>query len=58
LPVSGDELFQHMLSKGYIIRSGDALGIPNSVRITIGNEKDMTEFTVLLDQYLTSVKES
>ncbi|WP_077308987.1 histidinol-phosphate transaminase [Terribacillus halophilus] len=58
LPVSGDELFQHMLSKGYIIRSGDALGIPNSVRITIGNEKDMTDFTVLLDQYLTSVKES
>ncbi|AIF66648.1 histidinol-phosphate aminotransferase [Terribacillus saccharophilus] len=58
LPVSGDAVFQHMLSKGFIIRSGDALGIPNSVRITIGNEKDMTEFTVLLDQFLTSVKES
>jgi histidinol-phosphate aminotransferase len=34
--VDGDEVFQFLLSKGYIVRSGKALGYPTSVRITIG----------------------
>ncbi|MGM0845959.1 MAG: histidinol-phosphate transaminase [Bacillota bacterium] len=34
--IDGDEVFQYLLSKGYIVRSGKALGYPTSVRITIG----------------------
>ncbi|MFG6148696.1 histidinol-phosphate transaminase [Halobacillus sp. B23F22_1] len=41
LPVSGDEMFEHLLSKGFIVRSGEALGLPNSIRLTIGKEEDM-----------------
>ncbi|MFD1018483.1 histidinol-phosphate transaminase [Thalassobacillus hwangdonensis] len=41
LPMSGDQLFQHLLSKGYIVRSGEALGIPKSIRLTIGSKEDM-----------------
>ncbi|WP_431799116.1 histidinol-phosphate transaminase [Halobacillus andaensis] len=43
LPVSGDEMFEHLLSKGYIVRSGEALGLPNSIRLTIGSQEDMAE---------------
>ncbi|WP_079530126.1 histidinol-phosphate transaminase [Halobacillus hunanensis] len=46
LPMSGDEMFEHLLSKGFIVRSGEALGIPNSIRLTIGSKEDM----VLLQQ--------
>ncbi|RIW33146.1 histidinol-phosphate transaminase [Bacillus salacetis] len=34
--IDGDEVFQYLLSKGYIVRSGKALGYPSAVRITIG----------------------
>lgn len=52
LPISGDELFHHLLSKGFIIRSGEALGHPNGVRITIGKESDMLELQELMESYL------
>ncbi|MBM7584344.1 histidinol-phosphate aminotransferase [Bacillus pakistanensis] len=38
--VNGDEVFQFLLSKGYIVRSGQALGFPTSVRVTIGSEEE------------------
>ncbi|MCP3030699.1 histidinol-phosphate transaminase [Halobacillus sp. A1] len=41
LPISGDEMFEHLLSKGFIVRSGEALGIPHSIRLTIGKKEDM-----------------
>ncbi|WP_082233995.1 histidinol-phosphate transaminase [Halobacillus massiliensis] len=41
LPISGDEMFEHLLSKGFIVRSGEALGLPQSIRLTIGKEEDM-----------------
>lgn len=41
LPVSGDSLFHYLMSQGFIVRSGEALGHPNGVRITIGNAEDM-----------------
>ncbi|MFD2925803.1 histidinol-phosphate transaminase [Halobacillus naozhouensis] len=41
LPISGDDMFEHLLSKGFIVRSGEALGIPNSIRLTIGKKEDM-----------------
>ncbi|UOQ42715.1 histidinol-phosphate transaminase [Halobacillus salinarum] len=41
LPISGDEMFEHLLSKGFIVRSGEALGLPNTIRLTIGKKDDM-----------------
>jgi histidinol-phosphate aminotransferase len=35
--VDGDKVFQYLLEKGYIVRSGKALGFPTSVRITVGS---------------------
>jgi len=36
LKVDGDKAFQFLLERGYIIRSGKALGFPTAVRITVG----------------------
>lgn len=41
LPISGDAMFEHLLTKGFIVRSGEALGLPNTIRLTIGKEEDM-----------------
>ena len=57
LPFTGDELFEHLLSKGYIIRSGEALGHPNGVRITIGSQENMKELQDLIQEYLAVHKE-
>ncbi|MRH42406.1 histidinol-phosphate transaminase [Aquibacillus halophilus] len=57
LPVSGDEMFEYLLSKGYIVRSGEALGHPNGVRITIGKKEDMEKIQRLIEEYLTARKE-
>ncbi|WP_407268695.1 histidinol-phosphate transaminase [Radiobacillus sp. PE A8.2] len=57
LPISGDELFQYLMSKGFIVRSGEALGHPNGVRITIGDKQDMEEMQALIKAYLASSKE-
>jgi histidinol-phosphate aminotransferase len=54
LPVSGDQVFEYLLTKGYIVRSGEALGIPNSIRITIGTKEDMENLQDELKSYLIS----
>jgi len=57
LPVSGDSLFEYLLSKGYIIRSGEALGHPNGVRITIGNKDDMDAIQDHIRSFLSPILE-
>jgi histidinol-phosphate aminotransferase len=45
----GSEIFNYLLSKGFITRNGEALGYPTSIRITLGtpeqNDKIITELT-------------
>lgn len=53
LPVSGDSLFEYLLSKGYIIRSGEALGHPFGVRITIGKQEDMEELKAYIGEFIS-----
>ncbi|WP_182199407.1 histidinol-phosphate transaminase [Paraliobacillus salinarum] len=55
LPTTGDALFEHLLKKGFIVRSGEALGHPKGVRITIGEQEDMNELRDLLAAYLSSL---
>ena len=38
--IPGDEIFTYLLSKGYITRSGQALGFPTCIRISIGSEEE------------------
>ncbi len=49
---SGDQAFQYLLHKGYIVRSGAALGYPQGIRITIGEEHHNQEVINHLKDYL------
>lgn len=44
----GNEVFQYLLERGFIVRSGAALGFPTSVRITIGTKQQNEELIQLL----------
>ncbi|TCP31634.1 histidinol-phosphate aminotransferase [Scopulibacillus darangshiensis] len=50
---SGEEAFKYLLSKGYIVRSGAALGYPKGIRITIGNKEQNDAIISHLRNYLT-----
>ncbi|SER13194.1 histidinol-phosphate aminotransferase [Gracilibacillus ureilyticus] len=55
LPTSGDQLFDYLLKNGFIVRSGEALGHPKGVRITIGSSENMEELQTLIKNYLATV---
>ncbi|WP_026689493.1 histidinol-phosphate transaminase [Alteribacter aurantiacus] len=52
LNVSGSVTFDRLIRAGYIVRNGEALGFPTSVRITVGskeqNEEIINELTKLV----------
>ena len=52
----GDEVFQYLLKKGFIVRSGEALGYPTSVRITIGRYEENEAIIETLSQWLDQHK--
>jgi histidinol-phosphate aminotransferase len=57
-PVSGTEVFDYLLTKGFIVRPGELLGCPNTIRLTIGNQDDMTELeNILLAFHQNHLKE-
>ena len=47
-----DELFQALLEKGYIVRSGQALGFPTALRITVGTKEQNEEILTILAEIL------
>lgn len=47
-----DELFQALLEKGYIVRSGQALGFPAALRITVGTKEQNEEILTILAEIL------
>ncbi|AZB43327.1 histidinol-phosphate transaminase [Bacillus sp. FJAT-42376] len=47
-----NSLFQQLLERGYIVRSGAALGFPTSLRITVGSEGQNREIIELLKTLL------
>lgn len=47
-PISGTDVFQYLLENGFIIRPGELLGYPNTIRVTIGSKKDMKELQDVL----------
>lgn len=50
--VDGDKVFQFLLEKGYIVRSGKALGFPTSVRITVGTEEENEGLLKVINEFL------
>ncbi|WP_346244317.1 histidinol-phosphate transaminase [Shouchella clausii] len=57
--IPGDVVFQAFLENGFILRSGEALGYPTAIRISIGNEAENDAFIEkapeILDQLLASL---
>ncbi|WP_226666863.1 histidinol-phosphate transaminase [Metabacillus litoralis] len=47
-----DEVFQALLEKGYIVRSGNALGFPTHLRITVGTENQNNEIIEILKEFV------
>ncbi|MGF7185258.1 histidinol-phosphate aminotransferase [Desulfitispora alkaliphila] len=54
--VDSKELFQRMLKKGVIIRSGDIFGNPTFVRLTIGFEQDNERMVKVLAETIAEMK--
>ena len=46
-------VFEELMKRGFIIRSGSALGIPGYIRVTVGTEAQNAKFLQLLDEVLT-----
>ncbi|MFB5661681.1 histidinol-phosphate transaminase [Alteribacillus sp. HJP-4] len=55
--ISGDKMFSSLLQKGYIIRSGEALGFPNAIRVTIGSDEQMIGFLEAFEESLEEHKQ-
>lgn len=51
-PLEGNYVFQYLLERGYIVRSGNALGFPTCVRITVGQPEDNAGIIELLSEML------
>lgn len=54
--VDSDELFEFLLQRGFIVRSGKALGFPTSVRITMGFKEHNEALIQLLKEFLMQRK--
>ncbi|MBX6353280.1 MAG: histidinol-phosphate transaminase [Thermoflavifilum sp.] len=52
LPTSGTEVGQRLLMQGVIVRPGEQLGIPNSIRVTVGTPEENQAFVEALRRAL------
>lgn len=50
---SSQVVFEEMMKRGFIIRSGAALGLEGYIRVTIGTEAQNAKFLQLLEEVLT-----
>ena len=49
--VDADEVFQFLLERGFIVRSGKALGFPTSIRVTVGTKEQNEEIINMMKQF-------
>jgi histidinol-phosphate aminotransferase len=50
--VNGNEVFQYLLEKGFIVRSGVALGFSTSVRVTVGSQEQNKQIIQHMKEFL------
>ncbi|MBP2077863.1 histidinol-phosphate transaminase [Oceanobacillus polygoni] len=56
-PISGLDVFQYLLERGFIVRPGELLGMPNTIRVSLGTEEDMKELQhVLLELHNEAIE--
>ena len=48
-----DVVFQYLLERGYIVRSGTALGFPTCIRITVGKPEHNEQLQLLIKQFIS-----
>ena len=58
VPGNADVASEKLLKHGFIVRSGEALGTPGYVRVTIGTEEQNTGFFVAFDSLLLDADSS
>lgn len=56
-PISGEKVFHYLQENGFIVRPGEGLGSPKTVRVTIGNETDMEDLQEVLYKLHQKVNE-
>jgi histidinol-phosphate aminotransferase len=56
--IDGDVVFQYLLERGFIVRSGKALGYPSCVRISMGLKEQNEALLKLLKEFLVLREES
>ncbi|MGN7409726.1 histidinol-phosphate transaminase [Sporosarcina sp. SAFN-010] len=54
VPINANEASNQLMQLGYIVRSGDLLGTPNRIRVTIGSEEQNTGFFKAFETLLTN----
>lgn len=54
-PIDADEASLYLLKHGFIVRSGNLLGYPNTIRITVGKKEDMSELAFVLKKLQTEI---
>lgn len=52
VPIEAEDAYLALLERGVIVRSGDGLGMPRRLRVTIGTEAENAEFVAALEQLL------
>jgi histidinol-phosphate aminotransferase len=52
----GNEVFQYLMRKGFIVRSGQALGFPTAIRVTVGSDSQNQGVLKELEQFLLKKK--
>lgn len=50
--INGDRVFDALLHLGIIVRSGEALGFPNCIRVSIGTEKENEQFMASFAEWI------
>ena len=52
IKTDSDKVFDELMKKGFIVRSGNALGVPGFIRITVGSMDQNTELIEKLEEIL------
>lgn len=50
-PISGIDVFQYLLERGFIVRPGELLGIPKTIRVSLGTGEDMEDLQRVLLEF-------
>lgn len=51
--IDGNEVFQYLLERGFIVRSGVALGFPTSVRVTVGSTEQNNGVIEVMKEFIS-----